>query len=96
MKEEKLVKHTPSELTFTKNEIEKILTKTKGVAESTNLDCKTQVIQKVGMSVFEIILGEMSDRKTKFGILKLFRIAKAVIKTAEESIQLWRECNKPV
>lgn len=96
MKEEKLVKHSISESSFTKSEIKLILSNKEITAQQINLDCKAQVIQQVGVGVFEIIVTEVADRKTKFGIMKIFRIGKAVIKIVEEAVVTWRACNKPV
>lgn len=96
MKEEKLVKHSISESSFTKAEIKQILSSKETVARQINLDCKAQVIQQVGVGVFEIIVTEVADRKTKFGIMKIFRIGKAVIKIVEQAVVTWRACNKPV
>lgn len=96
MKEEKLVKHSISESSFTKSEIKQILSSKETTAQQINLDCKAQVIQQVGVGVFEIIVTEVADRKTKFGIMKIFRIGKAVIKIIEEAVVTWRACNKPV
>lgn len=97
MKEEKLIKHSAIEAGFTKSEIKQILSATgnKETAAQINLDCKAQVIQQIGIGVFEIIVTEVADRKTKFGISKIFRIGKAVIKIVEEGITTWRDCNKP-
>lgn len=97
MKEEKLVKHSITESSFTKAEIKQILSVkgNKEVAAQINLDCKAQVIQQIGIGVFEIIMTEVADRKTKFGILKIFRIGKAVIKIVEEGITTWRACSNP-
>lgn len=95
-KEEKVIKMNVEESAFTKEEIKKILSKNTGVAAQVSMDCKTQVVQQVGLVVFQAIMDEMADRKNKFGIAKIFRIGKAVIKAVETGIQTWRECNKPV
>lgn len=97
--EEKLIKHNSKNPNFEKQDVADLTrfvksNVPKGVAASA-VDCKTQVIQAVATGVLGIVISEMSDRKSPFNILKIFRIGKAIIALVEDVIALKKNCTDP-
>jgi len=87
---------------FTKGEIDNILKpQIKANALKNNVlltpsDCRMQVIQTAGIGLFELIMSQIGERKSKFGLLKILSIGKAVIKIVENCVTQYKLCSEQI